>query len=109
MMRAIVEGAVAAHADLQLASDGDSGDLDAAVTRYGADVLIVEARADRDEAFYRPLLLTHPSLNVLIVTQEGRNVTLIGIRRVRFVDASPTTLIEAIRSELGHDTAPGDE
>lgn len=104
MMRSIVEGAVASQADLQLADDCESGDVEDAVARCEADVLIVEERADRSEAFYRPLLLRHPSLKVFILTQEGRNVTLIGFRRVRFVDASPASLVEAIRSELQHET-----
>jgi hypothetical protein len=103
-MRAIVEGALAAQADLELVDDGEGGDVDHAIARSGASVLIVEERADRSEAFYRTLLLKHPSLKVFILTQEGRNVTLIEFRRVRFVDASPATLVEAIRSELRHDS-----
>jgi hypothetical protein len=99
-MRAIVERALAAQADLELANDCQGDDVDNAITRSGASVLIVEERPDRSEAFYRTLLLKHPSLKVFILTQEGRNVTLIEFRRVRFVDASPATLVEAIRSEL---------
>lgn len=103
-MRAIVEGALAAQADLELADDCEGDDVDEAIARSGASVLIVEERADRSEAFYRTLLLKHPSLKVFILTQEGRNVTLIEFRRVRFVDASPATLVEAIRSELRPET-----
>jgi|RhiMetStandDraft_4_1073278.scaffolds.fasta_scaffold38071_2 hypothetical protein len=103
MMRSIVEGALASQADLELADDGECDDVDDAVARSGARVLIVEERADRSEAFYRALLLKHPSLKVFILTQEGRNVTLIEFRRVRFIDASPATLVEAIRSELQHE------
>jgi len=102
MMRSIVEGALASQADLELADAGDCDDVDGAIARSGADVLIVEERADRNEAFYRALLLKHPSLKVFILTQEGRNVTLIEFRRVRLVDASPAALVEAIRSELEH-------
>ena len=103
MMRSIVEGALASQADLELADDDECDDVDDAVARSGARVLIVEERADRSEAFYRALLLKHPSLKVFILTQEGRNVTLIEFRRVRFIDASPATLVEAIRSELQHE------
>jgi hypothetical protein len=103
-MRAIVERALAAQADFELADDCHGDDVDNAIARCGASVLIVEERADRSEAFYRTLLLRHPSLKVFILTQEGRNVTLIEFRRVRFVDASPATLVEAIRSELRHET-----
>lgn len=108
MMRSIVEGAVASQVDLRLAEDCEGTDVEEAVDRCSADVLIVEERGDRGEGFYRPLLMTHPSLKVCILTQDGRNATLIGFRRVRFADASPTSLIEAIRSELQND-APADE
>jgi hypothetical protein len=104
MMRTIVETGMVSQADLQLAECGGE-EIGDAVARWRADVLIVEERADRSEAYYRPLLLRHPSLKVFILTQGGRNVTLIGFRRVRIADASPTTLIDAIRSELRHEAA----
>jgi hypothetical protein len=103
MMRSIVEGALAAQADLELADGSEGEDVDDAIARTGASVLIVEERAG-SEALYRALLLKHPSLKIFILTQEGRNVTLIEFRRVRFVDASPATLVEAIRSELRRET-----
>ena len=106
-MRSIVETGVASQADLRLA-ECEGEEVGEAVARWRADVLIVEERADRSEAFYRPLLLRHPSLKVFILTQGGRNVTLIGFRRVRLTDASPTTLIDAIRSELRQDAPAGD-
>ena len=107
LTRSIVETVVASQPDLQLAEcQGDEvGD---AVARWDADVLIVEERADRSEAYYRPLLLRHPSLKVFILTQGGRNVTVIGFRRERLADLSPTTLIEAIRSELRREAPPGE-
>jgi len=109
MMQSIVEGAVGSQADLQLAGDCEDDAIEDAIARCGADVLLVEERADRSEAFYRPLLLTHPSLKVFILTQEGRNVTLIAFRRRRLLDASPTTLIEAIRSELQREATPDEQ
>jgi hypothetical protein len=109
MMRSIVEGAVASQADLQLAEDCEDDDVGNAIARCGADALIVEERGDRSEAFYRPLLLAHPSLKVFILTQEGRNMTLIAFRRVRFADASLNTLIEAIRSELQREATPDEQ
>jgi len=105
MLRSILERAVTSQADFQLAEGCEGVDLEDAVARCGADVLIVGERADRSEAFYRPLFVTHPSLKVFILTQDGRNVTFMGFRRVRFADASPTSLIEAIRSELRHEAA----
>src|SRR5262245_66306789 len=98
MMRSIVETAAASEADLQLA-DCQGDELDDAVVRWHADALIVEERADRSEAYYQPLLLRHPSLKVFMLTQGGRNVTLIGLRSVRFADDSPCAQITAICSE----------
>lgn len=109
MMRSIVEHAVASQADLRLAGDCEGADLEDLIVRCGADVLIVEERAERGESFYRALLVTHPSLKVFILTQDGRNVTFIGIRRLRLVDASPTTLIETIRSQLQHNGTSDEE
>ncbi len=106
MMRSIVEHAVASQADLRLADDCEGADLEDLIVSCGADVLIVEERAERGESFYRALLVTHPSLKVFILTQDGRNVTFIGFRRVRLADASPTTLVEAIRSEWQRETTP---
>lgn len=108
MMRSIVERAVAAQADMRLADDGIGDDLDAAVARSGADVLIVAERADRREAFYRPLLLAHPSLKLCLLTEDGTQMTLLGFRRVPYVDASPAMLVDAIRSELRREVTPDD-
>lgn len=106
MMHSIVATAVALQPDLQLVEHDGGVDLEDAVARCGADVLIVEEHIDRSEAFYRPLFVTHPSLKVFILTHGGRNVTLMALRRVRLADASATTLIEAIRSELRHEAKP---
>ena len=108
MTRSIVEQAVLSQEDLRLA-DGECTDLDDAVTRCRADVLIVEESAGRSEAFYRALLVAHPSLKVCLLTEGGRGVTLMGIRRVRLVDTSPTRLIEAIRYELQDEAMSGDK
>ncbi len=110
MLRAIVEHAVADQDDWQLAADDteDDIDLDAAVTRCHADVLIVEERADRGEAFYLQLLLQHPSLTVCMLTQGGRNATVVALRRVRLMDTSATRLIEAVRDVVrGRGQGPG--
>jgi hypothetical protein len=108
MTRSIVEQAVMSQNDLRLA-DCECTDLDAAVTRCGADVLIVEESADRSEAFYRRLFVTHPFLKICILTQGGRSVTLMRIRRVLVPDTSAARLIEAIRYELQAEAMSGDE
>jgi hypothetical protein len=103
MLRSIVGGAVAAQDDMRLMENGENGSLEEAVARSGADVLIVHEDANRPEDSFRPLLLAHPSLKVFVLTQDGRNATLLEFRRARLIDASPTTLIEAIRAALQHD------
>lgn len=100
MLRAIVEHVIATQDDLQLAPDDAEDDLDAALTRSHADVLIVEERGDRGEAFYLRLLLQHPTLTVCLLTQGGRNATVVAFRRIHLVDTSATRLIEAIRDEV---------
>ena len=107
MLRSIVEGAVAAQPDMQLVGAAN-GTLDDAVAQIGADVLIVEERSDRPEAALRRLLVTHPSLKVFVLTQDGRNATVLELRRARLADASPTTLIDAIRTVLRREANPED-
>lgn len=98
MLRSIVEGAVAGQPDLQLADDSGSVTLEDAVTRTNADVLI--AADDRSETRFRLLLVARPSLKVFVLTQDGRNATVLEFKRARLADMSPTTLIEAIRTVL---------
>jgi DNA-binding NarL/FixJ family response regulator len=98
MLRSIVEGAVATQPDLRLADDGEAGSLEEAVRRTEADVLI--AADDRPEATFRALIAARPSLKVFVLTHDGRNATVLEFTRARLSDASPTTLIEAIRMVL---------
>jgi DNA-binding NarL/FixJ family response regulator len=100
MLRSIVGGAVAAQPDMRLVGNGENGSLEEAVARSQADVLIVDEQPDRPEASFQPLLLAHPSLKVVVLTQEGRNATVLEFRRGRLVDASPASLIDAIRNVL---------
>ena len=108
IVQRFVQDAVATEADLTVAASCDEDGLDVALDRTGANVLIVEERGDRREAFYRGVLLTHPSLNVVMLSPGGRNATLISLKRVRIADASPRSLIHAVRSELSHEVASGD-
>jgi len=108
MVRSIVASAVDMQADMRVADDCEGDDLEGAVTRSGADVLIVQERTDRSEAYYRPLFVSHPSLKVFILTEDGRDVMFLGFRRVHLPDASPTSLVDAIRAELRLDAAAGE-
>jgi len=106
MLRSIVEGALEAQPDLRLADDIGSDTLEDAVARTKADVLI--APDDRPEASFRSLLVAQPALKVFVLTQDGRNATVLELRHTRVADASPTTLIEAIRTVLRRAASPED-
>ena len=108
MLRSIIAAAVAAHSDMRLVEEGDVETLEEAVARSAPDVLILNERPGRPEASYRPLLLAHPSLKVFVLTQDGRNATVLEFRRARLVDASATTLIEAIRTVVRREANPED-
>lgn len=100
MLRSIIEGAVASQPDMRVTEYSEDISLEETVARSAADVLIVHEQPDWTEASFRPFLLAHPSLKVFVLTQDGRNATLLEFRRARLADASPTTLIEAIRTVL---------
>ena len=100
MLRSIIESAVAAQPDMRVLEYTEHGSLEETVARTHADVLIVNEQPDRSETWFRSLLAMHPWLKVFVLTQDGRNATLLEFRRDRLADASPTTLIEAIRTAL---------
>jgi hypothetical protein len=100
MLRSIIEGAVAAQPDMRVIEYSEDSSLAETIERTHADVLIVNERPDRPETWFRSFLVTHPWLKVCVLTQDGRNATLLEFRRDRLADASPTTLIDAIRTAL---------
>jgi len=106
MLRSIVESAVAGQSDLRLADDAGSKTLEEAVMQTNADVLI--AADDRPEASFRSLLVSRPSLKVFVLTPDGRHTTVLEFKRARLADASPATLIEAIRTVLRRAAAHDD-
>jgi DNA-binding NarL/FixJ family response regulator len=103
MLRSIVESAVASQPDMRVVGNGEHGSLDEAIERNRADVLIANEQPDRPESWFHPFLIAHPTLKVFVLTQDGRNATLLQFRRDRIADASPTTLVDAIRSVLRRD------
>ena len=100
MLRSIIEGAVASQPDMRVTEYREDASLEESVSGTAADVLIVHEQPDWPEASFRRFLLAHPSLKVFVLTQDGRNATLLELRRARLADASPTTLIDAIRTVL---------
>jgi DNA-binding NarL/FixJ family response regulator len=108
LLRSILARTVAAQTDMEVMEFLSEADLDAAVAEKRADVLIVEDRNGRSEARYRPLLLACPSLKVFLLTEDGRNATLLEFTRARIVDASPAAIVEAIRTVLRRDSTLGE-
>jgi len=91
---------------MQVAGHWGHGALEEAVDRCQADVLIVQEHADRSDGYYRPILLRHPALKIFVLTEDGWNASVLEFRRSRVVDASPTTLTEAIRRVLQREATP---
>lgn len=100
MLRSIIEGAVAAQPDMRVIEHSEHESLEETVVRTHADVLIVNEQPDRSEMWFRSFVAAHPWLKVCVLTQDGRNATLLELRRDRLADASPTALVEAIRTVL---------
>ena len=107
LLRSILARAVGSQADMEVTEHLAEADLDSAVARSDADVLIVADRTGEDEARYRPLLLERPSLKVFLLTEDGRNATLLEFTRARLTDASPAALVETIRTVVGRDSTLG--
>jgi hypothetical protein len=107
LLRSILGRTVASQTDMELAEHVEEEDVEAAVAQQHADVLIVADEDGRSEARYRPLLLAHPSLKVFLLTEDGRNATLMEFTRARIVDASPAAIVGAIRTVLRRDPTSG--
>lgn len=107
LLRSILGGAVAAEADMEVAEHLEETDIETAIERRHADVLIVADRTGQSEARFRPLLLAHPSLKVFLLTDDGRNATVLEFTRTRIVDASPRSIVNVIRTVLRRESTPG--
>jgi hypothetical protein len=103
MLRSIVDTAVASQTDMCLAGHCEQGELSEAIADSQADVLIVGEHSARPDAYLQRLLLRHPTLKIFVLTQDGRNASVLELRRGRLIDASPTSLIDAIRRMLRRD------
>jgi hypothetical protein len=98
MMRSIIEGTLAAQPDMSLVGHCRYGELLEVVAEREAEILIVTEDADRPEASFTPLLLTFPSLKVVMLAQDGAQAALLELRRIQLVDVSPDSLVEGIRA-----------
>jgi len=107
LLRSILARAVESQTDMEVTEHFAETDLDSAIARSRADVLIVADHTGKSEARYRKLLLARPSLKVFLLTEDGRNATLLEFTRARLMDASPGALVEVIRTVVGRDSTLG--
>jgi hypothetical protein len=85
----------------------DPEDLDDALTRTGADLVIWEVHDDEDVDRCAFLFDGHPRLTVLALLHDGREGFLWQLRPHRMVlgELSPRQLPEAIRRAMRHQTS----
>jgi DNA-binding NarL/FixJ family response regulator len=98
MMRDIIEGAIESQADMQLVGRCTDSELESAVRRYEADVVILKESADKE--VHRQLLVARPQLKVVVMTSDGRSASLFEFRRLHLAEPSAPALIGAIRALL---------
>jgi DNA-binding NarL/FixJ family response regulator len=107
LLRSILARALESQADMDVMEHSADTDLDSVIARSHVDVLIVSDRTGKSEARYRKLLLNRPSLKVFLLTEDGRNATLLELTRARLMDASPAAIVEVIRTVVGRDSTLG--
>jgi DNA-binding NarL/FixJ family response regulator len=100
LLRDIIEDAVRREADMTLVEAGGA-DLAALVRRSRADVAIVADDPPARGAEHRHVLVEHPDLKLLVVTDDGRSAQLLEFRRRLMFDVSPQALVRAIRDAAG--------
>lgn len=101
MLQEIVETVIAAQPDLEIAGTVDHRDqLPEAVSRTGAEVVIVGLARGETAEGYDTLLFAHPQVKLFAVAADGRRAFLYELRpqSVPLGDVSPEELVAAIRS-----------
>jgi len=100
LMLDILHHVVAAQPDMTIVGTvGD--DLLLAAQRARADVLVVGHDAQGERDFYYALLLRHPQLRVLTLSDDGKSGWIYDLRprRVRLREISARSLARAIRGQ----------
>jgi hypothetical protein len=100
MTRVIVEGAIAPQADVQVVGHSADADLEAAVARCGANVVIVNDGVVAGGLHVR-IVCANPDVKVVAITDAGDRASLYEFRTVLIADPSPTSLLDAIQAALG--------
>lgn len=98
MMEDIIEGAIESQADMQIVGRSTDAELEGAILKYDADVVILSESGDKD--VHKQLLLARPQLKVVVMTRDGRSASLFELRRLYFTEPSAPALIGAIRAVL---------
>jgi DNA-binding NarL/FixJ family response regulator len=98
----IIHHVIAAEPDMAVIGVVDDDDLPVAVRRARADVVVVgqDAQAERD--CYLRLLLRHPHVKVLAISDNGKSGWLYELRprRISLGKISARTLAAAIRGRV---------
>jgi DNA-binding NarL/FixJ family response regulator len=100
LLRDIIDDAIAREPDMMLIDEA-GGDFEALVHRSAADVAIVVDDSPDREAVHRQMLVDHPELKILVVTDDGRTAQLLELRRRLMSDVSAQSLVRAIRDAAG--------
>ena len=95
----IIDHVVAAEPNMAVVGVVADGDLPGAIRRTRADVLVVGQDPQGERDSYLPLLLRHPRVKVLAITDNGKSGTLYELRprRISLGKISARTLAKAIR------------
>ncbi|HUH11687.1 MAG TPA: hypothetical protein VMK65_01200 [Longimicrobiales bacterium] len=99
MLRGIVRVLAADRPSLEIVAELDSSeDLAAAATLYRADVVLTSLPCTQAEATAQRILLTHPKLRLLIMSEDARlaHLHLLLPQRMMLNDVSPGELLDAI-------------
>ncbi len=105
----MLDRVVASAPDMSVVGRTEENDLAAAATRMRADVILVGEEMKPRPGEYAKLLIRHPRLKVLAITDDGKTGTLHEMRPQRFPlgEISADSLRDAIRGRHLEDA--GDE
>ena len=99
LLRDIIADAIAREPDMMLV-DESSGDIETLVRGADAEVAIVAGDPPDSGARHRQMLVEHPELKILVVTEGGRAAQLLEFRKRLMSDVSPLALVMAIRDAV---------
>lgn len=96
ILREILEDALKRHPDIEFLHSDDKS-LSRVAAEFGADAAIVNETGTPGSRVHRAVLADLPDLKMFVVTDEGRAVQLLELRRTSIVEVSPTGLVDAIK------------